>query len=62
MRGLRSWTSSIVGFSLAVLLVAWSLQQAVAVLRDVWPVLALVALAVIGLLVGIGIFRRRNYW
>lgn len=58
----RSWTSSIVGFALAVLLVAWSLDYLAQVLLAIWPLLAGAA-SVLAVATGsIALWRRRDYW
>ena len=62
MRDPSSWTSSIVGFALAVLLVAWALDQFAEVVRDNWPILVGALVVVAAAIVGVTMWHRRDYW
>lgn len=57
----KSWTSSIAGFALAMLLVTWTLNQFIQLLVAIWPVLALLASCAALLLVG-RLYLRRDRW
>lgn len=62
MRGPRSWTSSIVGFALAVLLVSWALRELAQVIRDNWIILASVLVVAVAVIILVQVWRRRDSW
>lgn len=62
MRGPRSWTSSIVGFALAVLLVSWALRELAQVIRDNWIVLVGVLVVALAVIIFVQIWCRRDSW
>jgi hypothetical protein len=62
MRQPQSWTSSIVGFALALLLVAWAVEHHGQVITAIWPLIAGLGLATALLFVGLAYWRRRDYW
>lgn len=58
----RSWTSSLAGFSLALILFAYSLDWAAGSIASALPVIfavVLLALIVVGC---VALFRHRDYW
>jgi len=62
MRQPQSWTSSIVGFALALLLVAWALERLGQVITAIWPLIAGLALVALLLFLGFTYWQRRDYW
>jgi len=58
-----SWTSSIVGFALAVLLATWALDKFADLIYRIWPLLAGIGAAVV---VAAGLWRlwcyHRDTW
>lgn len=60
--GTNSWTRSLVIFAAAVLLVGWAINRAARLLLDVWPVLLIVAVLVLGLVILVRFLRYRDHW